>query len=298
MNLVGKIFIVLIFVMSLVFMAFAVSVYSTSNNWREAALAQKKVLDETKKELQQLTEKKTALEKSCKEQLAQKNNEVTALITARDTLQQELDTTRTTLNGLQTDIVSAIAAVRATHDEMQASRAELVSLREEFRKTQQDWNSLFTEFVKKTDQAQDLGMKLSNLETVSQELVKQYNDAKAVLGQFGLKPIPDLYMGIPPFQVAGMITEVRPTGLVEISLGEDAGLMKGHQLDVYRKTDGRDVYLGVVEVVLTEPNKAACKILPEYRKGSIQETDIVTSEFSQERQRYQLKAAAHVATAH
>ncbi len=297
MNLVGKIFIVLILVMSLVFMSFAVSVYSTSNNWRETALAKKKELDEARNQLQQLTKTMTDLRKSCDEQLAQKNNETTALITARDSLQQELETARATLNGLEAEKSEAIAAVRATHEEIKNCRGELVSLREKFRNTQQDWNALFTSFVKRTDEAQNLQMKLTNLETVSQELVEQYNDAKAVLGRFGLKPIPDLYMGIPPFQVAGMITEVRPTGLVEISLGEDAGLMKGHQLDVYRKTDGRDVYLGVVEVVLTEPNKAACKILPEYRKGSIQEADHVTSEFSQERQRYQLNAAAHVATA-
>ena len=35
MNLVGKIFVVLIFVMSLVFMAFAMAVYATHRNWRE-----------------------------------------------------------------------------------------------------------------------------------------------------------------------------------------------------------------------------------------------------------------------
>ena len=34
MNLVGKILIVLIFVMSLVFMSFAVAVYATHTNWR------------------------------------------------------------------------------------------------------------------------------------------------------------------------------------------------------------------------------------------------------------------------
>ena len=37
MNLVGKIFIVLILVMSLVFMSFAVVVYATHHNWKEVA---------------------------------------------------------------------------------------------------------------------------------------------------------------------------------------------------------------------------------------------------------------------
>ena len=39
MNLIGKIFVVLIFAMSLVFMAFAVAVYGTHQNWKKAAKA-------------------------------------------------------------------------------------------------------------------------------------------------------------------------------------------------------------------------------------------------------------------
>ena len=38
MNLVGKIFVVFIFVMSLVFMAFAMAVYTTQQNWREVVM--------------------------------------------------------------------------------------------------------------------------------------------------------------------------------------------------------------------------------------------------------------------
>lgn len=296
MNIVGKIFIVTILVMSLVFMSFAISVYSTSNNWRETAKAKKLELDKAKSDLSALQAKMTNLQKSCDEKLAQKGNEIAALTTAREEITRELETKNTDLTTLQTQMITALATVRATHDEMQTARAELVSLREKFRKTQQDWNALFTEYVKKSDEAHYWSMQLSNLEAVSQELVQQYNDAKVVLDQFGLKPVPSLYQGIPPFQVAGQITEVRPNGLVEISIGEDTGLMKGHQLDVYRKADGKDVYLGVVEVLLTEPNRAACKVLPEYRRGTIQPEDVVTSEFSQERQKYQMKRDSHVAT--
>ncbi|NQT39867.1 MAG: hypothetical protein HQ581_20405, partial [Planctomycetes bacterium] len=41
MNLVGKIFTVFIFLMSLVFMSFAVAVYATHQNWREIVTNQK-----------------------------------------------------------------------------------------------------------------------------------------------------------------------------------------------------------------------------------------------------------------
>ncbi len=38
MNLVGKIFVVLIFVMSIVFAAFSIMVYATHTNWRQEIL--------------------------------------------------------------------------------------------------------------------------------------------------------------------------------------------------------------------------------------------------------------------
>ena len=38
MNLVGKIFVVVILVMSVVFMAFAMAVYATHRNWREVVM--------------------------------------------------------------------------------------------------------------------------------------------------------------------------------------------------------------------------------------------------------------------
>ena len=38
MNLVGKIFVVLILVMSVLFMAFAMAVYATHRNWREVVV--------------------------------------------------------------------------------------------------------------------------------------------------------------------------------------------------------------------------------------------------------------------
>lgn len=299
MNFVGKLFIILIFVMSLVFMSFAVAVYSTSNNWKETAKKVDEELKAAKAQVQQLTAKQTELQQTCDESLKKKGEEIAKLSAEIVNLNNEKDSAVKTRIELENTIGTAIATVQSTHKEIAESRGQLESLTNDFRKAQLDWNTLFTDFVKKTDEAHALSMKLSNLEAVSQELVKQNSDGVAVLKQFGLLPNPELYRGVPPYQVEGKITDVRSTGsnaMVEITVGSDSGLMKGHQLDVYRKAEGRDIYLGVVEVVLTEPNKAACRILPEYRKGTIQVDDSVTSEFSQERQKYQIKRDAHVAT--
>lgn len=296
MHSLGKIFIGLICVMSIVFMSFAVSVYSTSNNWRETAQNLKKELDDAKSKNNALSSKLTDLQKNCEDMLAEKGALVSTLHTEAEEMRKQHDSDQRIIADLRKEVATASGLIQTAHSELSEARGQLISLRNTFRDTQKKWSQLFDDYVKETDKSHDLALKLSSLESVSLELVKQYEASVQVLKQFGLKPNPELYTGVPPFQVAGRITEVRSTGMVEITIGEDSGLVKGHQLDVYRKADGRDVYLGVVEVVLTEPDKAACKILPEYRKGTVQVDDIVTSEFSQERQKYQIKRNSHVAT--
>ena len=59
-----------------------------------------------------------------------------------------------------------------------------------------------------------------------------------------------------------------------ISIGSDDGLSEHNKLDVRRG----DSYLGKIEVVTVEPNRAVCKVLPEYRLGVMMEGDDVYSQ--------------------
>ncbi|MGL6194281.1 MAG: hypothetical protein ACRC2T_05610 [Thermoguttaceae bacterium] len=289
--------------MSIVFMSFAVLVYSSSNNWKTVAEEAKKAADAEKAKVQQLTAKQTELQKNIEEMLAAKANEIAALTTTVMELRNKEVIDKNKIAELHKENGLAETTVQLAHNEIENIRAELITLRDKFNKTQEDWNALFTSYVKKTDEAANLQQQLTNLEDTSRDLVRILGDAQEVLRKFGLKADPNLYTGVPPHLVAGKVTEVRGAnsgnndGFVAITIGSDSGLMKGHQLDVFRKLDGRDEYLGVVEVVLTEPNEAVCKIIPEYRKGTIKSGDIVTSEFSQERQKYQKTRDTNVATA-
>ena len=64
-------------------------------------------------------------------------------------------------------------------------------------------------------------------------------------------------------------------GLVEIKIGSDDGLLKGHKLEVYRSTG----YVGRIEVVETHFDTAVCQVVPGYLKSRIQKDDLVTSRF-------------------
>jgi len=77
---------------------------------------------------------------------------------------------------------------------------------------------------------------------------------------------------IPP-RVDGIVTNVGEKTLIEVSIGSDDGLRAGHTLEVFRN----NAYLGRVEVTQLEPDRAVCRIIPEYRKGIIKRGDRVAT---------------------
>ena len=76
--------------------------------------------------------------------------------------------------------------------------------------------------------------------------------------------------------VQGVVLAVEPK-TVEVSIGSDDGVLAGHHLDVHRTADGANTYVGKIEVIRTTPDKAICKILPEFRQGEIQVSDRVST---------------------
>jgi hypothetical protein len=80
---------------------------------------------------------------------------------------------------------------------------------------------------------------------------------------------------IPP-KVDGIVVNVGDKDLIEISIGEDDGILIGHQLDVYRD----DAYLGKVKIVKTSPDRAVAEIIPEFKRGAIRKGDRVATKLS------------------
>jgi hypothetical protein len=77
--------------------------------------------------------------------------------------------------------------------------------------------------------------------------------------------------------VEGLITAVQGGGLVEISIGADSGVQKGHRLDVFRVAPSGNKYVGRLEVLKTAPDKAVCKIIPSFQQSEVQKGDRVAS---------------------
>jgi hypothetical protein len=268
MNLVGTIFVVLIFVMSLVFMSFAVAVYATHRNWREVVLLPKTGL---KDQLDEAKVKNEGLKNELDKVTRERDAEKAARIDAVTKLENDLRVRTKERNDRDRDLAAlvqsernAVALAKTAVDEAARKEKESAGLRTDVLQTQRDRDANFKEVVRLTDelhQAVNDRVQLQNrLTTLAQDLAK----AKEVLLKLGRNPNETDTQPI----VDGLITSTSGGGLVEISLGSDDGLRKGHQLEVYRISGGASTYVGRIEVALTKPEKSVCKLAPNFPQNS------------------------------
>lgn len=280
MKLLGQIFIVLIMIMSVAFMGLMFSVNSAHTNWQEAEKKAKESLQKVQGELAAEKAKLEEQKKAFASEVQDKENAIVALSTKVVDLQRENAQLAAARNALETQQATVIASIQSVHDTLAKSREEMTQLRTLYRTAQREFAQKLTELAKKSEEAQGHALTLASLKDIGRELSKQYADAIEVLRKHDLKPVPSMYSGVPP-TVDGLVTEVRPgnggNSMIEISIGEDDGLLKGHQLYVYRTAGGKSSLLGKVEVVATEPNKSACKVLSDFRQGNIQRDDNVAT---------------------
>ncbi|MCE5303788.1 MAG: hypothetical protein LLF97_11875 [Planctomycetaceae bacterium] len=285
MNLVGKIFTVLILITSVLFMSFAMAVYATHRNWRTEVLndqpspdkplglaRQLKNEQEKNKELTDQAEKlkvQMDAEKKAKEQA------VASLESTLVAAKAELDSLQKAHNDLEKSQREAVAAMNATQANATGYRKEVEQQRTKVAEAQQDRDAHFKEVVKKTDELNQAFNDKELLRKRTEELGKDLAKALQLLRKYGLDPNRD-YSDVPP-KVDGLITATPGGGLVEISIGSDDGLLKGHRLEVYRSSGGQSTYVGRIEVVKTAPEKSVCRIDPKFQNSNMLKGDRVAS---------------------
>ncbi len=280
MNLIGKIFTVLIFVMSIFFMTMAIMVYSTHKNWRNIvknpSTGLEKQLKDAKAENEELTAQKDRIAKESAELTSAKQKELAALENNVSLLNDEVKRREQEQAKLTQQVREAAAAMSVTQNEAKKLREEVEGLRQKEEQAQADRDKHFKEVQRLTDELHDRVNELSTLKERSRTLSADLAKATETLRLFKLNPNID-YKDLQPPDVNGVVLAVRSGGYVEISIGADSGLRKGHKLEVYRVTPSGSSYVGRIEVTETTPNRAVCKVDPKFQQSDIKNGDSVTS---------------------
>jgi len=282
MNLVGKIFVVLVLLMSLVFASFAVAVYATHKNWMQEVdnpnpgpgqdLGLKQQLEQREQRLQELNDRRNALAMQLEEEKSAYEQVRVKLENEKEELRRERDHREKELADLTQAHREAVAAVDASHKELARLRTEIDTLRADVRTAQKERDDHFKEVVRLTDQLHAAVFELNQLKETNRELLVELTNMKDKLR--AAKIDPEGEMGLPA--VEGLVMAILGDGLVEISIGSDDGIRQNHQLYVYRVGGGRSTYVGKIEVLRTDVDRAVCKIIES--QGNLAKGDRVASQ--------------------
>jgi predicted nucleic acid-binding Zn-ribbon protein len=277
MNWLGKIFVVLIAVMSVVFMTLALVVYATHKNWKDlvegtnglkAQLAQSQAsLEQKQTQFNQLETDLTGERDAARNQLAKVETERVALDDRNKAIQTELDQ-------LKQERREATAAVAATQENNRKLAQEVTGLREDIRSNQQARDQAFQTTLQATEELHQVKGQLDSAVERSRQLSSQVAGMKTVMDANGVDPNADPNAVVP--RVDGIVSQVKQTTgaqLVEVTIGADDGLKQGNTVEVYRG----DKYLGRIEIVKTSPDRAVGRVDRRFQTGVIQEGDRVAT---------------------
>ncbi|HEX4149645.1 MAG TPA: hypothetical protein VHY20_11685 [Pirellulales bacterium] len=271
MNLVGKILVFLIFLMSVAFMSLAVSVYITHKSWVEVANRTQQKLTEAEAN----TRTAQAALTSYQEQVAvekKAHDEAIAKLKEKDkALEGEKAAVEEQLSQLKEESAKQLAALTTAQNSVNKSLEQIDTLRTDVSTALADRDKNFRQLVDLQDKYNVAAGDLLRASEMNQRLLEQSGKAKIVLDRHGLSP--DTPVGNIPPKVDGVVLATGTNGLLEISLGTDDGLRPGNTLEVSR---GKS-YLGRVEVLRTAPDKSVAKVIPGYQKGKIERDDRVAT---------------------
>ena len=281
MTFVGKILVIVIMVFALFFLALSTVVFTTEVNWKTEVTklneAKKKVADE-KARLENNVKDAEAKLSLAKDESAKAETEFQDRI--KDLTQQNA-TRQTEITAQRKNVEVALQEVKAAQDEAEARISESNVLRDNLKKVQDQRDEFL---LQKTDLNQQIIVLQRELETAVNKN-KDLRDRTALLSgalrKAGLSADPRTYAGIqnPPEDVEGQVTRVDPSGkLIEISIGQDDGLVAGNELVVYR-TKPTPAYVGKVRILATDPDQASARVVGSTYHGiKILEGDNVSTQ--------------------
>ena len=291
MNLVGKIFTLLIMLMSIVFASFAVMVYATHRNWRDMVLNEdpnrtfanghtglgyKKLLEDAGKTIADLSSVRDDLEQELAAVRKDRDEQVAKIRAERDNAMA--DVARLTQQNNELDIKAREAAEAAKGVQLANN-----SYREDVGRTRRERDhaiNVQSDFFKRIYQLQSQvhegQAEVDRLNDLNREMAGRVVNLQDVLAYHGITEHTPENQRTPP-RVEGLILALsEDRNLVTISIGSDDGVLRSHELEVFR-LGTTPKYLCRVRVVDSKPDRAVAEVIPETRQGKIEKFDHVAT---------------------
>jgi chromosome segregation ATPase len=176
MNVVGKVFTVLLLVMCLAFMTFSLMVYAAHTDWRNMVIAPgglKQQLDAANAEKKQLDDEKKHLETRIVEEKDRYVKRLAALEHEKNDLLKVQDANNKELSAKEDALGKLVANIDSNHKDVQSRHAETIALRNETKKAIDDGRGIFLKVVAINDQLLNAVVERLRLTKLGTELRSQ-----------------------------------------------------------------------------------------------------------------------------
>lgn len=274
MNLLGKILVVTLCLLSVLFMGLAMTVYSTHRNWKEIADQRRQEVADQRAKYDAEVAKSNRLESQLRAEAEAAKQQVRKLETEAQRLAEQNQSIRQRLDELSANEAQAIATVNATQENNNQLAAEVMQLRDSISDNIRAKDDSFDTALRATEELQQLRNELETAVEYNRDLVADAGRMTRLMESEGLDPSASAD-GVTP-KVDGFVSRTqRRSGvqLVEISIGGDDGLRVGDTVEVFRETK----YKGRLEILKTAPDRSVGRVDTRFQQGPIQEGDRVAT---------------------
>jgi hypothetical protein len=286
MTALGKIFVIINLLFSLVVAGFIVAVYARSTNWHDAADKWQKAAQVADASRQATEGEMATVQKDAAARVAAKDQEIEGLKKAVETEKSATQVARTELENVRKAGGKDTSTVQALQAELEKRKDEVTGMEKQVAEKDKQILGLLDDKNKANDAKVAAEIKANSyqgkaermearLRETEVELVKLRRTGGGAAGAGGLSMVSTA--NPPPQDVEGIVTETSPRGdLVRISVGSDAGLAKGHTLDLFRTNPPQ--YLGQIRLTDVRAHEAVGvpvdKLKYPVKKGDLVASDV------------------------
>jgi cell division protein FtsB len=282
MNIIGKIFLFAVFIMSLVLMTFAGAIYFSHVNWKdeverrpEACLpgqlpGYKHQLEQAEAERAKLDAQINRLQQQVAESEQARDQVMAKLQSAIVQKDKELIALKEEREKREEDQRQKVALLEQTTKDLEEARGQVDELTKNIAAQQAKVDSQVDRSAELSAQLAESKSFLAIAEERKAQLEKQVVNARLLLKQSGLD-LDSLPKDRVP-ELEGQVIAVA-SGSIEVSLGSDDGLQAEHVLEVYRGGE----YVGRAVVTSVSSDRAVARLVKAYARGVVQRGDRVTT---------------------
>ncbi len=282
MNLVGKIFTVLIFVMCIVFASFALMLHAGHKNWYNEIARQggyRDQVDKLAKEKSDLQQAYALLEDQRKKDNLRNEKLIGDLRVANEQLSQSERAASEKNLVMEGNLRKFATDFKLVEQNLTDLRDEAETLRKENKDAVAQQQTMWDKLVAATTGVNNAGAEITRLQKQLRDVAEQYVAAQQILARGHIRPSDVL--ANPPAGLRGLVTAVQQSD-VAISLGYDSGVANGQRFAVTRPSTGR--YIGEIVVYkVPYPNGAICRADKSTMTDQIQKGDDVQASLSKHR---------------